>query len=415
MWARPKGKDRSPATRRQPTHFSKGGNWTVLKADLEVGVIPKGEEPYAPPKLAIGVEDDDNCLKAPGINCNHSACNRNEQQPPRVSTYAKVKTIAQKKLFLDLLSAPFPSFGCLNMTEITKTIILGGTCGRRARPGRPPVGQCGGGGGGREGGSDLLALVCAPAFPRPASEWAAPFAPSWAPPFRGRSVAGNAGACGRFTGGAWRAAALAAAAVSPPPPGCSGLPVGVRGRCLSGRPPSALGPGGGGGEGGALWSPDAAPRRPRGGGLAVPAPGGQPSAGGAHPSPAPLYPVRAGPSCRPSVGPPAPPAVVARRWLAGGGREGQRSAVSGLRGSGLPLALIVPALPPTGGGARLSVALYRGGGVGRGARLRRGGRPAALSPPHSLAPIVWAVTCVAACVGVGAAAVADFAGGSASG
>ena len=49
-----------------------------------------------------------------------------------------------------------------------------GGCGRRVRPSRPPVGQCGGGAGGR----DLLALVCAPAFPRPPSEWAALFAPS---------------------------------------------------------------------------------------------------------------------------------------------------------------------------------------------------------------------------------------------
>ena len=68
--------------------------------------------------------------------------------------------------------------------------------------------------GGGEG--DLLALVRAPAFPRTASEWAAPFAPSWVPPFCCRSVAGNAGVCGRSTGGAWRAAAPAAAAVSPP-------------------------------------------------------------------------------------------------------------------------------------------------------------------------------------------------------
>ena len=44
-----------------------------------------------------------------------------------------------------------------------------------------------------------------------------------------------------------------------------------------------------------------------GGGMAVPGPGASP---------------RAGPSCRPSLGPLIPPAVVARRWPAGGGREG---------------------------------------------------------------------------------------------
>ena len=72
------------------------------------------------------------------------------------------------------------------------------------------------GGGAGRGGSDLLTLVRAPAFPRPAPEWAAPFAPSWALPFRCRSVAGNAGVCGRSIGGAWRATALAEAVVSPP-------------------------------------------------------------------------------------------------------------------------------------------------------------------------------------------------------
>ena len=75
---------------------------------------------------------------------------------------------------------------------------------------------------------------------------------------------------------------------------------------------------------------------------------------------------------------------------AGGGGSGRRSAVSRLRSSGPPLALVAPVLSPTGGGARLSVALYRGGGVGQGARLRRGGRPAALSPSHLLAPIALA-------------------------
>ena len=71
-----------------------------------------------------------------------------------------------------------------------------------------------------------------------------------------------------------------------------------------------------------------------------------------------------------------------------------------------------PPLPQEVARAPLS---RRGGGVGRGARLCRGGRPAALSPSHSPAPAVWAITCVAACVGVGAVAVAGSAGGSASG
>ena len=97
-----------------------------------------------------------------------------------------------------------------------------------------------------------------------------------------------------------------------------------------------------------------------------------------------------------------------------GNSVGQRSAVSELRGSGPPLALVAPALPLTGGGTRHSVALYRGGGVGRGARLRRGELPAALSPSHSPAPAVWAVTCVAACVGIEAVAVAGSASSSAS-
>ena len=68
---------------------------------------------------------------------------------------------------------------------------------------------------------------------------------------------------------------------------------------------------------------------------------------------------------------------------AGGGGPGQRSAVSGLPGSGPPLVLGAPVFPPSGGGARLSAALYRRGAVGRGARPPRGGRPAALShaPP----------------------------------
>ena len=191
------------------------------------------------------------------------------------------------------------------------------------------------------------------------------------------------------------------AAASPWGCGAAVSPVGLR---------LLLGRGGGGG----LWSPDAAPRQPRGGGLAVPARGGQLSVWGAHSSPAPLYPVRAGPSCRPSLGPPAPPAVVAWRWLAGGGREGQRSAVSGLRGSGPPLrSLSPPSLPREV--ARASPSRCIVGGAWAGGMAPPGGASRGTVPPQSPAPVVWAVTCVAACVGVGAAAVAGFAGGSTSG
>ena len=52
-----------------------------------------------------------------------------------------------------------------------------------------------------------------------------------------------------------------------------------------------------------------------------PSPGGQPSVGGSRPSPAPLY-LEPDPRAGPRWGPSSPPAVVARRWPAGGGREG---------------------------------------------------------------------------------------------
>ena len=51
-------------------------------------------------------------------------------------------------------------------------------------------------GGGGGGGGNPSALVPAPVFPGPASERAAPFAPSWAPPVRRRPAAGRA--CGRL-------------------------------------------------------------------------------------------------------------------------------------------------------------------------------------------------------------------------
>ena len=78
---------------------------------------------------------------------------------------------------------------------------------------------------------------------------------------------------------------------------------------------------GGGGVWGALWSPGDASWRPGGGGgMAVLAPG--PAIGwGVAPFPRPPLP-RVGSSCKPSLGPLIPLAVVARRWQAGGGREG---------------------------------------------------------------------------------------------
>ena len=102
------------------------------------------------------------------------------------------------------------------------------------------------GGGGR--GGNPPALVRAPVYPGPASEGAAPFAPSWAPPVRRRPAAGRA--CGRLPR-PWCALTLGAVASSG----------GVRGRCFFGLPQSALGPEGegGGGVGGAFASPGAAP------------------------------------------------------------------------------------------------------------------------------------------------------------
>ena len=140
---------------------------------------------------------------------------------------------------------------------------LPGGRGRQGRSGRPPTGQCGGGGGGG-GGGNPPALVCAPVFPGPASDRAAPFAPSREPLVRHQPAAGRA--CGRL-----------------PRPWCPRTPVaaassgGVRGRRFFGRPPSARGPhwegrgGSGGGplvpwrclltaEGGAAWR--SRPRRP---------------------------------------------------------------------------------------------------------------------------------------------------------
>ena len=133
-------------------------------------------------------------------------------------------------------------------------------------------------GGGGGGGGNPPVLVRAPVFPGPASDKAAPFAPSWASPVRRRPAAGRA--CGRL-----------------PRPWCPRTPVaaassgGVWGRRFFGLPPSALGPEcEGGGEWGGPSGPLAPPSDGRGGGRhGSPGPGGEPAAGGSHPSPAPLY------------------------------------------------------------------------------------------------------------------------------
>ena len=80
---------------------------------------------------------------------------------------------------------------------------------------------------------------------------------------------------------------------------------------------------GGGGLGGALWSPGDASRRPGGrggGGMAVLAPGASHRPGGRALLPPPSIESRT--LAQALAGAPHPPAVVARRWPAGGGREG---------------------------------------------------------------------------------------------
>ena len=154
-------------------------------------------------------------------------------------------------------------------------------------------------------------------------------------------------------------------------------------------PPPALGPvreGGGGGGGGGLRSPGDASCRPRGGGAAWRSRPREPAIGqGGHA----LLPP---PSTESQIlmqslsGAPHPPAVVARRWLAGGGREGQRSVVRGLRGSRFPPALVVSALPPAGAGAPLSLGRQLSGRHwcravhgGRGPPYHSGSRPPGFS------------------------------------
>ena len=107
----------------------------------------------------------------------------------------------------------------------------------------------------------------------------------------------------------------------------------VRGGGGGGAPPRSLsglcGRGGGGEWGGSFGSLAMPPAGQKGGGggrLGGPSPGGQPSARGVAPFPRPPLP-SAGSSRSPSLGP-----LISRPLPRGGGREGQRSVVSGLRG-----------------------------------------------------------------------------------
>ena len=114
--------------------------------------------------------------------------------------------------------------------------------------------------GGGGGGGNPPALVRAPVFPGPASDKAAPFAPSWVPPVRRRPVAGRA--CGRLP-----------RPRCPRTPGAAASSGGVRGRRFCGLPPSTLQPEWeGGGEWGGPSGPLAPPPDGQGGGcMAVPA------------------------------------------------------------------------------------------------------------------------------------------------
>ena len=238
----------------------------------------------------------------------------------------------------------------------TRAVGVTGGRGRRARSGRPPTGQCSGGGGG-EGGGNPPPWFAPPSSPgRPLIGPLRLRRPGRCQSAVGRQRAGRAGAClGR--------GAPAARVQRPLRGGCGAA---VSSVCL--RPLLGLSGRGGGGSGGCPLVPWCRLLTAEGGAAWRSQTRGPAIGWGVAPFPQPPLP-RARPSCRPSLGPLVPPAVVARRWPAGGGREGQRSAVSGLRGSRFPPALVVSALPPAGGCARSFVTPYLGGGVGRGAQL----------------------------------------------
>ena len=205
---------------------------------------------------------------------------------------------------------------------------------------------------------------------------------------------------------------LGGGAPPPAPGGRRAAPVapqlgGVRGGGVGGRPPRPLSglSGRGGGSGGGPLVPWRRLLTAGGGGRhGSTGPGGQPSAGGSRPSPAPLY-LELEPRARPRWGPSS-----LRPLSRGAGRPGAAVKVSGqwlagCRAAGPPpRSLSPPSLPREVARSHASCRTVGGAWVGGPS-----------SPPHSLASAVWAITCAATCVGAGAVAAAGCAGGSASG
>ena len=266
-----------------------------------------------------------------------------------------------------------PAIRCLRHAPPGVYSCRGG-CRVAAGVGRSPVGRQWVSAA-RGGGGNPPALVRAPAFPSPASEGAAPFAPSWAPPVRWRPAADRAGACERFTGGACGGCGTPSPRVQRPLRGGCGAAVSSVCLCpLLGLRGSRRGSGGGPlvpwrraltAEGG----------RPGGAG-----PGGQPSAVGSHSSPAHLHPEpdpRAGPRWGPLSPPPSP--HCAGRPGAAVRVSGQRLAGCGAVGSP-PRLLSPPSLPREVAHAPPSRRIVGGGVVQRVqlppllSRVRRVGR-----------------------------------------
>ena len=238
---------------------------------------------------------------------------------------------------------------------------LPGGRGRRARPGRPPMGRCGGGGGG--GGENPTALVRSP----PSPGWPLKGPLCLRCPGRRRCAVGRQQAGWERAGGSGGGACRGRGAPSPR------LQQSLRGGCgvavslvclrsllgLRGR--------GLGGWGGSLV-PWRRPLTAKGGRPGGPGTGGQPLAGGLHSSPAPLCPEpdpRAGPRCGPLSPPPSPRSA---------GRPGAAVTVSGQRLAGCgavgspPRSLSPPFLPWEVARAPLSRRIV-GVGVGREAQL----------------------------------------------